>query len=101
MSTKYKATTTEEAYFITITTVGWIDVFTRLNQRYVILNALDYCQKEKDLEIYAYCIMSSHIHLLCKATNDTVLSDIIRDFKKFTAKKIIKTIIEEPESRRE
>jgi hypothetical protein len=29
MSTKYKATTTEEAYFITITTVGWIDVFTR------------------------------------------------------------------------
>jgi hypothetical protein len=24
MSTKYKATTTEEAYFITITTVGWI-----------------------------------------------------------------------------
>jgi hypothetical protein len=23
MSTKYKATTTEEAYFIAITTVGW------------------------------------------------------------------------------
>lgn len=31
MSTKYKATTTEDAYFISITTVGWIDVFTRLN----------------------------------------------------------------------
>ena len=31
MSTKYKATTTEDAYFITITTVGWIDIFTRLN----------------------------------------------------------------------
>ena len=28
MSTKLKATTTEEAYFITITTVGWVDVFT-------------------------------------------------------------------------
>jgi hypothetical protein len=40
MSTKYKATTTDEAYFITITTVGWIDVFTRLNQKYVITNAL-------------------------------------------------------------
>lgn len=38
MSTKYKATTTEEAYFITITTVGWIDVFTRLNQKYNIIN---------------------------------------------------------------
>ena len=32
MSTKYKATTTEDAYFITITIVGWVDVFTRLDQ---------------------------------------------------------------------
>ena len=31
MSTKYKPSKTEGAYFITITTVGWIDVFTRLN----------------------------------------------------------------------
>jgi hypothetical protein len=33
MATKYKATTTDQAYFITIATVGWIDVFTRLNQK--------------------------------------------------------------------
>jgi REP element-mobilizing transposase RayT len=101
MSTKYKATTTEEAYFITITTVGWIDVFTRLNQKNNILNALNYCQKNKGLEIYAYVLMSSHIHILCKATHGFVLSDVIRDFKKFTSKKILQTIKEEPESRRE
>ena len=101
MSTKYKATTTEDAYFITITTVGWIDVFTRLNQKHVLSNALQYCQGYKGLEIYAYVIMSSHIHLLCKATDGIILSDIVRDFKKFTSKKIIKTIIDEPESRRE
>lgn len=45
--------------------------------------------------------MHSHIHLLCKATNGVILSDIIRDFKKHTSKKIIQTIIEKPESRRE
>ncbi|MEA1786948.1 transposase [Arenibacter sp. GZD96] len=101
MSTKYKATTAEEAYFITITTVGWVDVFTRLNQKYVILNALKFCQQSKNLEIYAYCIMGSHVHLLCKATGGTILSDVIRDFKKFTSKRIIETIIQEPESRRE
>jgi REP element-mobilizing transposase RayT len=101
MSTKYKATTTEEAYFITITTVGWVDVFTRLNQKYVVINALKHCQQNKGLEIYAYCIMSSHIHLLCKATNGFILSDVMRDFKKFTSKKIIQILIEEPESRRE
>ena len=47
MSTKYKATTTEECYFITITTVGWIDVFTRLNQKQNIISALQYCQTNK------------------------------------------------------
>ncbi len=100
MSTKYKATTTDEAYFITITTVGWIDVFTRLNQKYVITNALKHCQEKKGLEIYAYCLMSSHLHLLCKGTDGFILSDIMRDFKKFTSKQIVKTIQEEPESRR-
>ena len=64
MSTKYKATTTEEAFFITIATVGWIDVFTRLNQKDVIINALQHCQQNKGLEIYGYVIMSSHVHLL-------------------------------------
>ncbi|MDQ6471666.1 transposase [Flavobacterium sp. LHD-80] len=101
MSTKYKATTLEEAYFITITAVGWIDIFTRLNQKNVLIKALQYCQAKKGLEIYAYCIMTNHIHLLCKATNGFILCDVVRDFKKFTSKKIIQTIINEPESRRE
>jgi REP element-mobilizing transposase RayT len=101
MSTKYKAKTTEEAYFITITTVGWIDVFTRLNQKNNIINALQYCKENKGLEIYAYCLMSSHLHILCKATEGFILSDVIRDFKKFTSKKIVQTINDEPESRRE
>ena len=82
MSTKYKATTTEDAYFITITTVGWVDVFTRLNQKQIIIQALHYCQVQKGLEIYGYCIMHSHIHLLCKAINGFILSDVMRDFKK-------------------
>ncbi|MEM9685897.1 MAG: transposase [Bacteroidota bacterium] len=101
MSTKYKATLPDTAYFITITTVGWIDVFTRLRQKYVITDSLKYCQKAKGLEIYAWCIMPSHVHLLCKAEEGFVLSDIMRDFKKFTSKKIIATIKAYPESRRE
>jgi REP element-mobilizing transposase RayT len=45
--------------------------------------------------------MSSHLHLFCKATNGFIISDVIREFKKFTSKKFIQTINEEPESRRE
>ncbi|MBG6061864.1 hypothetical protein IWX83_001654 [Flavobacterium sp. CG_9.1] len=47
MSTKYKATTTEDAYFITITTLGWVDIFTRLNQYELIIQALHHCQKTR------------------------------------------------------
>lgn len=101
MSTKYKATTTGDCYFMTITVVDWIDLFTRLQQKYVITDALKYCQKHKGLELYAYCLMPSHLHLLAKATDGMIMSDIIRDFKKFTSKQIVKTIDEYPESRRE
>ena len=52
MSTKYKATTTEDAYFITITTVGWVDVFTRLNQiDYYFSSARNYAALENELEM--------------------------------------------------
>jgi len=38
---------------------------------------------------------------MCSDSGSLTVSEIMRDFKKFTAKKIIKTIQERPESRRE
>ena len=42
--------------------------------------------------------MSNHLHLLAKADD---LSGVLRDFKKYTSKKLIEQIIDEPESRKE
>ena len=39
--------------------------------------------------LYGYVIMSNHIHLIIQS-KDGKLSDLIRDFKKFTAKKHIR-----------
>jgi hypothetical protein len=44
--------------------------------------------------------MPSHIDMLCKAKEGYLLSNIMRDFKKFTSKQIIETIINFSESRR-
>ena len=41
--------------------------------------------------------MSNHLHLVGQAKEGFRISDIIRDFKKFTAKEILKKIEEEPE----
>jgi hypothetical protein len=47
MPTKYKARDSDKAHFITITTVGWVDVFTRKNHRNTIIDSLNYCQVQK------------------------------------------------------
>ena len=41
---------------------------------------MDYCRKNKGMEIYGYCIMPSHVHLIfCSSEADP--SGLIRDFK--------------------
>ena len=57
-------------------------------------------QKNKGLEIFAWVIMSNHIHLLVKSDQEE-LSGILRDFKSYTSKKIIEEIISNSESRKE
>lgn len=79
----------EKAHFITATVVDWIDVFTRKNYRDCIIDCLDFCIKNKGMTVYGYVIMSNHIHLIIHS-KDGKLSDLIRDFKKFTAKTILK-----------
>ena len=97
---KYKITDQNALYFLTLTVVDWVDVFTRKIYKQDIVESLSFCQQKKGLSVYAWCIMSNHIHLICRAKDNFRLSDILRDFKKFTAKKIIERIKNEPESRR-
>jgi hypothetical protein len=47
MVDKYKIYDNSKAYFLTLTVVGWIDVFTRNNHKQTLFNSLRYCQKEK------------------------------------------------------
>ena len=91
----------DKSYFMTLTVVDWIDVFTRLNHKMLLIDSLKYCQREKGLNIFAWCLMPSHLHLIANTTVKFELADVIRDFKKFTSKKLIHQIKQEPESRRE
>lgn len=101
MSDKYKLSEKEKAYFLTMTVVGWIDIFTHKNHKMKIVDSLKYCQKNKGLSIFGWCLMSSHLHMIARADGDQNLSEIIRDFKKFTSKSIVDQIINEPDSRSE
>lgn len=88
-------------YFLTFTVCGWIDLFTRKIYRDIILDSFKYCQREKGLILNAFVIMSNHIHLIARATDQKItLSDIIRDFKKHTHHTMMPIIKSDVESRR-
>ena len=87
-------------HYITATVIDWIDIFTRQTYRDSVIESLDYCIKNKGMILYGYVIMSNHIHLIIQS-EDGKLSDLIRDFKKFTAKNILDKIQSVPESRKE
>jgi REP element-mobilizing transposase RayT len=89
------------AYYLTLTIEEWIDVFTRPRYKHIIVDSLNYCIANKGLEIYCWCLMSNHLHLVACASEGSKLSDILRDFKKYTSKAIVETIKDAPESRRD
>jgi len=99
MSSSYKIIEQDKPYFLTLQVINWIDVFTRRSYKDIIIKNLKYCQKKKGLEIFAYVIMSNHIHLLVKARYGN-LSEVLRDFKSYTSKAILEKIDSTNESRK-
>ena len=82
------------AYFLTMTVINWIDVFTRPVYRHIVVDALKYYQENKGLIIYGWCLMSNHLHMIAEVEEGHNLSEFLRDFKKFTSKAIVKEIRE-------
>lgn len=87
-------------YFMTFTVIDWVDVFTRKEYKLVITDSMNYCIDKKGLIVYSWVIMSNHVHVIWQAREGFRMSDIVRDFKKFTAKSILKLIENETESRK-
>ena len=101
MSCNYKFHNQQSPYFVTFTVVRWIDVFTRREYKDILVDSLKYCIENKGLQLYAWVIMSNHVHLII-GTNDKPMESILRDIKRHTSKTITKAIMENgQESRRE
>ena len=92
--------TDEFPYFLTLTVIDWVDVFSRPKYKHIIVDSLNFCIEKKGLIIYSWCLMTNHLHLIARAIEETNLSDILRDFKKFTSKEIVEAIQNAEESRR-
>ena len=91
MSRNYKFHNPEGLYFVSFATVFWVDVFVRQIYFECLVKNLNYCTDNKGMEIYSWCIMPSHIHLVFKSTLQKP-EELIRDFKSYTAKELISLI---------
>ncbi len=100
MSRNYKFYNPEDIYFVSFSVVEWLDVFTRMEYKNILLDSLAYCRKEKGMVIYAWCIMTNHIHLVFSSQSDRKPELLLGDFKRFTSKAIVKAIKTNPKESR-
>jgi REP element-mobilizing transposase RayT len=102
MSRNYKFHNSESAYFVSFAVVEWIDVFTRNEYKDIVLKSLSFSQQNKGMEIFAWCIMTNHVHLVFRRVGEHKPEDLLGDLKRFTSREIVKAIIDNPnESRKD
>ncbi len=101
MSRNYKFHNAEGLYFVSFAVVHWIDVFVRRIYFDQFVDNLNYCVANKGMEIYAWCIMPSHVHIVFRSTIQKP-EDLLRDLKSYTSKQLIAAIKDNTqESRRD
>ncbi len=101
MNNGYQIHDQSATYYMTFQVVEWVDIFTRPHYKQIITSSFEFCRKQKGLQLYAYVIMTNHLHLIAGTKSGYNLSDTIRDFKKFTAHQLLKDMHGDAESRKD
>jgi putative transposase len=101
MKQENSATNQQAAHYLTFNTVDWVDVFVRPTYKQIIANTLNEFIAAKRLTVFAWCLMSNHLHMMVQAKNGVGLSIIERDFKKATTHLVLESIDRENDLRRE
>jgi REP element-mobilizing transposase RayT len=85
---KWKNYTLENAcYFITITVRKFVPLFQDDEVVRILFDSLEFLRRSDGLKVYAYVVMSNHVHLLigCDAK---IMNNMIGSFKSHTSRSI-------------
>ena len=63
----YQIRNQSATHYLTFSIEGWVDLFSRKIYKDLILESFAYCQKNKNLCIHAFVIMTNHVHTLWTA----------------------------------
>lgn len=80
----------DHLYFITTTAVQRLHLFSRPVVKRIIVDSLNYMRVESWIKLHVFVVMPNHVHLIVRFLEGHTLSDTVRDFKKHTARQIIR-----------
>ena len=84
----------DHLYFITASTVGWKPLFSESEYAEIVLNSLAWLRQEKRMALYAFVLMSTHLHAILLPL-DRPIGELLQNFGSFTAHKILHKLREE------
>lgn len=76
--------------FYTATINNWKHLLLTNECKNIIINSLQFLVNDKRIRLYAFTIMSNHIHLIWQPLADNTPSSIQSSFMKYTAQQIIR-----------
>ncbi len=84
--TRYRIFETDYPYFMTLTIVGWLPVFTRPEAVDILYDSWRYLRRECEFSLFGYVILENHVHVIAKAPE---LPTVVQRFKSYTARQIV------------
>ncbi|MCL5996119.1 MAG: hypothetical protein M1546_08685 [Chloroflexi bacterium] len=79
-------------YFITASLLGWKPLFTQPAYTAIVLNALDWHRRNGRWCLFAFVVMSTHVHAIVKPFADQTISTVLQSFGSFTAHAILRQL---------
>ena len=78
-----------QVYFVTSKIYRNLNIFVYDRFCETVINTLEFMKKQNKFKLLGYIIMPDHLHLVIWPMGKNTISDIMRDFKKYTSRQII------------
>ena len=77
-------------YYVTTVTYGRLPIFTRPAYIVALIDSLNFYRYKLEFKLLGYVIMPDHAHLMIWPQGKATISEIMRDYKKFTSGRIMR-----------
>jgi REP element-mobilizing transposase RayT len=82
----------EHLYFVTTKAIDYARAFQRDVVQRLLLDTLDCMRAQKRIKLFSFVIMPNHIHVVVQCSAQDPLSDVLRDYKRQTADRLIRQL---------